>query len=85
MPHPQVDYYSASPAHQPSHKFLKVVFIKNIVCGLFLVSIFLKNPLFSSNRMQIPQCLVQIPGSVGLPAAYPNQDSSAAPKSEQRL
>lgn len=43
IPHSQLAY-SASP----SHKFLKVVFITNIVCGLFLLSIFLKAPLFSS-------------------------------------
>lgn len=81
MPHPQLAS-SASPEHQPSHKFLKVIFIKNTVCGVFLVSVFLKAPSFfqhntyPSKRMQIPQCLVQIPGSLGLLAASPTQDRS---------
>lgn len=53
MPHPQL----ASPASsgcQPSLKFLKVEFsLKTVEHDLFLVSLFLKNPVFS-NTTQAP-------------------------------
>lgn len=48
MPHPQLAN-PASPEHYPSLKFLKVEFsLQTTERGLFLVSLFLESPLFSS-------------------------------------